>query len=259
MDIGALREEITAIDKALLTLLEKRLEIVGLIAYYKKEQGLPILDAKRETELLSYLAACGKKSTAEDMKGVFASILQMSKHLQLRILFPYPLFFIGYMGAGKSTLAKELALCLRCEYQDLDLELEKEEGVAIATLLKTKGMDYFREREKDRLGKTRSGFHLVATGGGVIEKEENRLYLRQRGFVVYLRATPATLFSRLSSCTKRPLKPQTEKELELHLGYRAPLYEETAHYILDTEGKTLNETIAALEGVLYKRLPTARA
>lgn len=117
------------------------------------------------------------------------------------------IYIIGFMGSGKSTIGRKLAVKLGWTFCDTDAIIEERESMSVAELFSTFGEDYFREKERQvLLGlSTRSGL-VVACGGGLPCYGENIEIMRKTGVVVYLKMTPEALMSRLSNASaKRPL------------------------------------------------------
>lgn len=152
---------------------------------------------------------------------------------------PYdaPIFLVGMMGAGKTTIGRHLARSLGRKFVDLDLALQERCGVQVATIFEIEGEAGFRRRETALLDEYSQCPNVVlATGGGAVLAAENRKYLKDRGVVVYLRASGDELYRRVARDRHRPLL-QTENPrarlLEL-LGQRTPLYDEVADVVYDT-------------------------
>src|SRR5699024_10865399 len=118
-----------------------------------------------------------------------------------RVVLPFsqPVFLVGMMGAGKTTIGRALARALDWEFVDLDHELEARCGVRVADIFDIEGEQGFRKRESALLQECtqRSGI-VLATGGGAVLSEQNRQALRSRGLVVYLRANLDELYRRVS-------------------------------------------------------------
>lgn len=145
------------------------------------------------------------------------------------------IFLVGMMGAGKTTVGRQLAKRLDRRFVDVDHEIEARTGVRIPTIFEIEGEPGFRQREKQALvDLAQEGDLVIATGGGVVLAEENRHLLRNSGVVIYLDAPPALLYERTRHDRNRPLlqveDPQA-KIAELHR-LRDPLYRETAHIIV---------------------------
>jgi len=153
---------------------------------------------------------------------------------------PDNIFLIGPMGVGKSTIGRQLASMLHKSFKDSDHEIEKRTGVDIPTIFDIEGEDGFRKRETAVIEELSADTNLVlATGGGVVLREENRRALR-KGFVVYLSASVDTLVDRTRRDRNRPLLQNTDKRqkiIEL-LELRDPLYREEADLVIDTDGRS---------------------
>ena len=153
---------------------------------------------------------------------------------------PENIFLIGPMGVGKSTIGRQLAHLLNKEFMDTDHEIEKRTGVDIPTIFDIEGEEGFRRREAAILDEMTSGSNLVlATGGGVILREENRRALR-RGFVVYLSASLETLIERTRRDKSRPLLQNTDRQKKIKelMAEREPIYREESDIIVETDGRS---------------------
>jgi shikimate kinase len=141
------------------------------------------------------------------------------------------------MGAGKTTIGRRLARRLGWSFIDADRELEDRLGVSVATIFEMEGEAGFRAREAALMDELTQRVRIVlATGGGVVLDASNRTVLRERGRVIYLRATAADLWQRLRRDRSRPLLrvPDPRGRLASLLAQREPLYESVAHCTLDT-------------------------
>ena len=102
------------------------------------------------------------------------------------------LFFVGLMGAGKTTLGRHIAKTLDRPFYDSDHEICKCSGVSISTIFEVEGEQGFRSRETAMLKKLAAMKNIVlSTGGGAVLREENRICLRNNGTVIYLHASCA--------------------------------------------------------------------
>ena len=162
------------------------------------------------------------------------------------------IFLIGLMGAGKTTIGRQIASELSLEFFDSDHEIEKRTGVTITHIFDIEGEAGFRKRETTMLEElTEKKGIVLATGGGAILKAENRQFLMSRGTTIYLYANIDTLLERTSKDRNRPLL-QTENpqaKLEELLEMRDPLYRETADIIIDTGKDSIR---LALKEILEK-------
>jgi shikimate kinase len=149
------------------------------------------------------------------------------------------IFLVGPMGAGKTSVGRQLAKAMGCEFLDSDREIEARTGVNIPTIFDIEGEAGFRKREQQMIDElTQRDGIVLATGGGAILARENREWLQQRGTVVYLSATVDQLYKRTRRDRNRPLL-QTEnprQRIAELLETRDPLYRETADITLDTDG-----------------------
>ena len=159
------------------------------------------------------------------------------------------IFLVGLMGAGKSTIGKQLAKVLHKDFVDSDREIEAHTGATIPLIFELEGEEGFRRRESEMIDKlTQQADTVLATGGGAVLKEENRKYLRERGFVVYLHATVEQLLERTRMDRNRPLL-QTEDpraKLEELTKQRDPLYREVADIVVDTGKASVREVVHQL-------------
>jgi shikimate kinase len=160
------------------------------------------------------------------------------------------LFLVGLMGAGKTTVGKLLAKHLQKQFIDSDHEIEKRTGVKINVIFELEGEDGFRAREESVVDElTQLKGIVLATGGGVVLRDANRVALHNRGTVIYLRANADDLWRRTRHDKNRPLL-QTENpraRLQDLLTQRDPLYRETAHLTMDTGEQNVQKLVRNLE------------
>lgn len=116
-----------------------------------------------------------------------------------------PIFLIGMMGSGKSTIGKALAEVSRCPFYDTDELIMHREGKSIRQIFEQGGERYFRALEQDVLAKLPNSPCVVACGGGMPCFEGNMLLLKQKGWVVYLEVAVDLLYERIKQDTNRPL------------------------------------------------------
>ena len=146
-------------------------------------------------------------------------------------------YIIGYMGVGKTTLAKLLSKQFQLPFLDTDLEIEQQEKRSIAKIFKKKGELYFRMLET-KLLKQYNSKGIVACGGGLAIHNNNMELINIKGISIYLKASANYLYNRLKNDKKnRPLIANiTNEELKLYikkeLKNRSPFYELAQHTIL---------------------------
>ena len=146
------------------------------------------------------------------------------------------IYLVGLMGAGKTTIGRQLARRLGRRFYDSDHEIVARTGVPIPTIFEIEGEEGFRRRESQTIAElTATSDIVLATGGGVVLNPENRRLLHETGWVVYLNVPPGKLYERTRHDRNRPLlrvEDPLGKLEELH-ALRDPLYREAAHLVVD--------------------------
>lgn len=130
------------------------------------------------------------------------------------------------MGAGKTTIGRQLAASLQLPFYDSDKAIEEQTGVDIPTIFEYEGEDGFRVREENMINElTQIDGIVLATGGGAILREENRKTLKENGFIVYLQCSVDKILQRTKRDNRRPLlntvdpRERIEKLFEEREGY----------------------------------------
>ena len=164
------------------------------------------------------------------------------------------IFLIGPMGAGKTTIGRQLARELKMPFYDSDREIEQHTGADIPLIFDLEGEDGFRKREHSVIDElTRKENIVLATGGGAVLSEQNRLYLAERGTTFYLYSDLDSLLQRTRKDKNRPLLHGDESPeiiLKRLLDERVPLYRQTADHIIDTGKSSIRGVIKAIIGCL---------
>ena len=148
---------------------------------------------------------------------------------------------MGFMGAGKTTIGKELARDLKCAFIDTDERIEQEQGRKISEIFEKHGEQAFRNMETDllnRLQESKEEF-VLSIGGGMPVREENRALLRAIGTVVYLKTSKEEIIRRVSGDTNRPLLQggALEEKVTSLMNARESIYTETMRVEVVTDGK----------------------
>jgi len=172
-----------------------------------------------------------------------------------RIFYPDKnIVLTGFMGTGKSTVARELAFLTGMKVISTDRNIELKSGTSIANIFSSRGEEKFRELECSEI-KSLTGISgsIIDCGGGVVLNPENIKILREISFLVWLRAGVETILRRIEGDFSRPLLNVQNKidVIKETLRIRTPLYENAAHVIIDTDNKSPAE-IALL---IIKKIP----
>lgn len=163
------------------------------------------------------------------------------------------IFLIGFMGAGKSTIARTLQRELGFPLVEMDERIVQEQGMSINDIFAQYGEAHFREIESQLvvdLGKQEPS--IVSCGGGVVVRPENTQNMKKSGRIVLLKASPETIFERVKNSTDRPIlngHMNVEYIAEL-MEKRRALYEEAADIIIQTDGKTREQICEEIIGKL---------
>ena len=150
------------------------------------------------------------------------------------------IFLIGLMGAGKSTIGKQLARELDKDFLDSDSEIENRTGVSIDVIFDIEGEQGFRRRETGMLRELVEKRGIVlATGGGAVLAAENQQLLKDNGWIIYLRAAAEHLAGRVRLDRRRPLLQSGDKLAKIRelLAQREPIYRQLADTVVETNNR----------------------
>jgi shikimate kinase len=157
---------------------------------------------------------------------------------------------VGYMGSGKTTLGRLLARAMGLEFVDLDRAISKKAGQEVPEIFAEHGEDHFRDLEHEALrgaleGKTPL---IVACGGGVVLRPENRAMLRDVT-TVFLREDTDVLYRRTRG-PGRPLRAASQEEFDSRYAERLPLYREVSDIEVEVAGRTPSLVLGEVLGCL---------
>ncbi|AKG53154.1 shikimate kinase I [Dehalogenimonas sp. WBC-2] len=152
---------------------------------------------------------------------------------------------IGFMGCGKSSAGKRLALRIGWEFKEIDRLIEQRTGLTIPAIFREKGEEYFRDMEEAVIKELSVEHSVISCGGGVVLRPSNIERLKESSHIVYLEADTATLQDRLAFSKHRPLleRPDRNQVIEEMNAQRRPLYESSAEITVMTGHRPFNEVI----------------
>lgn len=164
-----------------------------------------------------------------------------------------PVFLVGFMGAGKTSVARKLARLAKIASVDMDTYIERREQKRVKEIFAEVGEDGFRAIETEVLYELGMKDPMVVScGGGVVLREENRRGLAELGYTVYLQVTAREAASRISDLSTRPLFGDLENAQRV-IDSRLPLYEEVADLTINTVGRSSSSLAYELFDLLKKK------
>lgn len=156
------------------------------------------------------------------------------------------IYLIGFMGVGKSTIGKLLAEEMNGQLVEMDEAIEAEQKMTINEIFTKYGEAYFRNLESELVARiSKENNRIVSCGGGAVLREENVANMKESGKIVFLSATPETIYQRVRYSTNRPLL-NGNMNVEYIAGLlekRRALYEGAADVTIATDGKDVQEIV----------------
>ena len=157
----------------------------------------------------------------------------------------------GFMGSGKTTLAKGLSSALDMPLADTDEEIVKRQGRTIAEIFATDGEAYFRSLETELIKElSEKEGYIISLGGGLAVNPANHPYLKAAGTLLLLDCGIEETLRRISGDKTRPLTTGGKEDIIARYNYRKPIYESVADIVIDSSASpsiTLKRTLSALE------------
>lgn len=265
-----LRQGINDLDERLVGILEERMKLALEIADFKQQNGMAIYDAKREQEILRdrmerYEGLLSPKQWAE----FFEMIFRISKALQYERIARKNLILIGFMGTGKTSVGRYLADRKGAVHIDLDARIEEESGVSVAEIFEQQGERAFRQIETQVLQEVyeqirsdiekadRKGY-ILSCGGGSVLYPANVDLLRTMGSIVWLTASPKSVYERLASTSDRPLlrHRKSMESIAKLMQQRESIYEKVrADLVIDTSDQSIEAVGEKILKAMSERMP----
>ena len=244
-DLEMYRESLALCDDKIIDALVERSKIVEKIMAYKEEYGMPILQPQQEAkQALRLEEKLNDNKYREEIMDIFECIRMNSKKIQARKLFDYNIVMIGFMGAGKSTVAEYLSTMFAMEVVEMDQLIAEREGMSISDIFETYGEEYFRNMETNLLIEMQEKKNvIISCGGGVAMRERNVAEMKKNGRVVLLTAHPQTILDRVKDSDDRPLLNghKNVEYIEQLMEARREKYEAAADIVVATDGKKPEE------------------
>ena len=160
------------------------------------------------------------------------------------------IILMGFMGAGKTTIGKELAKAMDLEFIDTDAKIEEEQKRRISDIFAEDGEMAFRNLETELLKRLqkRDGGLVISIGGGMPVREENRRLLKMLGTVVYLKTSKKEIIKRVSGDKNRPLLQggDLEEKVSNLMNAREQIYRETACVEILTDDKEPQKVVSEI-------------
>lgn len=161
------------------------------------------------------------------------------------------IILIGFMGAGKTTVGRNISKKFNLDFIDMDNEIEKKENCSIPEIFDKYGEKYFRSLETQLLKElTTKENVIISTGGGIVTKDENLDILINEKKVIYLDATPETIIKHVSNeINQRPLLKNSldiKKTIGELLNQRKEKYKAASDIVIDVNNKNIEEVICQI-------------
>ena len=205
--LDEIRENISNCDDLIIEQLIARMNYIKDIIDYKKETGIPILQPDQEKK--QRMALIGKLENHEfesEILDIFSNITKNSRKIQSKSLFNYNVFLVGFMGAGKTTIAQGLSELLEMERIEMDQVIAEKQGMSIPEIFEEYGETYFRNLESNALIEMQKRNQaVISCGGGVVVRADNADHMKKHGRVVLLTAEPETIYFRVKDSDERPI------------------------------------------------------
>ncbi|MEI4800316.1 shikimate kinase [Bacillus sp. NPDC077411] len=162
------------------------------------------------------------------------------------------LYITGFMGSGKTTVGKALSSALHMPVIDTDQCIEEKTKKIIRDIFSEEGEDVFRKYESEVLQLLPTNNYIITTGGGIVEKAENREWMKERGTVIYLYCDPYVIAERIAGDTTRPLFQKENIRSFIEKFEKRQVYYEEATVKIDTTNKSIEAIVQEIQGWITK-------
>ena len=162
------------------------------------------------------------------------------------------LYITGFMGAGKTTVGKALSSALHLPVIDTDQRIEEKKKKVIRDIFSEEGEDEFRKYESEVLQSLPTDDYIITTGGGIVEKAENREWMKGHGTVIYLYCDPHVIAERIVGDTTRPLFQKENIGSFIEKFEKRQVYYEEATVKIDTTNKNVEAIVQEIQGLINK-------
>jgi len=247
MTLDNLRVEIDNVDKQLVTLFQKRMQIAKSICEYKKKNNLPIYNGTREDELLlerTNLLADG--SLAPFAERLFSNLMEISRDYQTNLSLSKNIVLIGVMGCGKTKKGTLLSKRLNIPFFDVDYEVEQSKKMTIPEIFAKYGEEEFRRLESEKIKELSQNTRcIISTGGGVVLNPNNMKVLKEHGIIIFLNRDIEAIAGDIDTTTRPLLANGTDALFKIY-NERLALYQKWCD--IEISGNTT--IVEAVENIL---------
>ncbi|MGL6200933.1 MAG: shikimate kinase [Lachnospiraceae bacterium] len=239
------RKALEVYDENIFDLLVARNALIEKMMVYKEARQIPIFQPEQEQKKNDlWNAKLNEVRHSDEVLQIMNRILKSSKRIQSRKLFSFNIILIGFMGAGKSTVADFLSTLYAMKVVEMDQVIAEREQMSISDIFATYGEAYFRNLETELLIELQSKKDVVVScGGGVAMREENVREMKKNGKVVLLTASPEVILERVKDSDERPLLNGNKNVGFIRdlIEQRRNKYEAAADITIHTDGRTVTE------------------
>jgi shikimate kinase len=157
---------------------------------------------------------------------------------------------IGMPASGKSTAGVLLARSLNKSFVDTDILIQQSEKMLLQEIIDSKGIDYFMKRESSIIESLSVTNHVIATGGSAVYSDSAMAHLSEISTIIFLDVSLEQIKLRLQNITTRGLVIKNGQDINKLYDERYPLYLQHAHFIMNCQQNTIEETVTTLHQML---------